>query len=472
MKSTDVWPAYQIVTPEIIARLTEISGTENVSLKNADLDLHANDQGIQTAHCAEALVWATDTDQVSRVLALANQARIPVTAWGAGTSLEGNPIPLHGGILLSFERMTRILAVQADDFQVTVQPGLGYKDLNHHLARHGLFFAPDPGANATIGGMVGNNAAGIRTVKYGATRDNVLKLELVLADGRVIRTGSRSVKQSSGYDLTHLIIGSEGTLGLVTAATLKLAPVPVHISAAIASFESVTAAIEAVVGVRGSGLDPAALEYLDEITIDLISKNDGLNLPAKPTLLMEFHSTHAGSMQEILEIVRQICIETGAVQFYSTINQSERLKLWHARHHTMETIVRNHPGHKVTNSDVAVPISAYPELIKFIETCRSRYEVMAYAFGHAGDGNIHVLYVTGDDSAYQTAMQMNAEVVNQAIELDGTATGEHGIGMGKTQFMRKEHGAGLDVMFSLKRSLDPNWILNPGKIFPSNLLSA
>ena len=458
---------YQPVTPNIIEQLIQISGINNVSSKHAELDLRASDQGVYPAHPAEVLVWVENTDQVSKILAIANQAHIPVTAWGAGTSLEGNPIPVLGGIQISFERMNRILAIHADDFQVTVQPGIGYKDLNIQLARHGLFFAPDPGANATIGGMVANNAAGIRTVKYGATRDNILGIEIVLADGRIVHTGSRSVKQSSGYDLTHLIIGSEGTLAIITQATLKLAPIAANICAVIASFENVEAAIEAVVAVRGSGLEPAALEYLDTRTAELISNNDGLNLPIQPAVLMEFHASHPDALELILQTVRSICLEIGANRFFSTTNNSERLKLWHARHHTYETIVRNHPGHKVANSDVAVPISAYPELINFIETQRQQCGATAYAFGHAGDGNIHVLYVYNDEKSFNIAHEMNSAVVLKAISLEGTATGEHGIGMGKTQFMAAEHGAGLDVMRSIKQNLDPNWILNPGKIFPA-----
>ena len=460
-------PSYRPVTPEIVACLLEIAGQDNVSTKPADLDQRSNDQGVYTAHRAEVLVWVTSTEQVSRVLELANQNTIPVTAWGAGTSLEGNPIPAFGGIQISFERMNRIVTVSADDFQVTVQPGLGYKDLNAHLARYGLFFAPDPGANASIGGMLANNAAGIRTVKYGATKDNVLKMEVVLDDGRIIRVGSRSVKQSSGYDLAHLFIGSEGTLGLITEATLKLAPIAEHISAAIAAFESVDAAIEAVVAVRGSGLEPAALEFLDAATVALISSSDGLNLISKPTILMEFHAAHPGQLEASLKLVRSICDECGAVQFFSTANQSERLKLWHARHHTFETIVRNHPGYKVANSDVAVPISAYPELINFIEARRMECGATAYAFGHAGDGNIHVIYVYGSQAEYTLAHEMNAAVVYKAIALGGTATGEHGIGLGKIQFMETEHGQALAVMRQVKATLDPNWILNPGKIFPA-----
>ena len=413
---------YSPVTPEIITRLAEIVGPENVSSKLADLDLRSNDQGPYTPHRAEVIAWVSDTQQVSRLLGLANEQHIPVTAWGAGTSLEGILIPLQGGIQISFERMNRILAVHDADFQVTVQPGLGYKDLNAALTRYGLFFAPDPGANASIGGMLANNAAGIRTVKYGATRDNVLRMEVVLADGRVLHVGSRSIKQSSGYDLTHLFIGSEGTLGLITEATLRLAPIPVYFSAAVASFENVRTAIEAVVAVRGSGLEPAALEFIDPITVELISANDGLGLPSKPAVLMEFQAAQREGLESTLEAVREMCEECGSVRFFSTTNQSERLKLWNARHHTLETIIRTYPGKKVKNSDVAVPISAYPELIDFIQARRLESGLIAYAFGHAGDGNIHVDYVYSSPAEEQASNEMNAAVVHKAISLGGTET--------------------------------------------------
>ncbi len=406
-----------------------------------------------------------NVDQVSRALAYANEKHIPVTAWGAGSSLEGNPIPVCGGILVSFEHMNKITAIHSDDFQVTVQPGLGYKDLNTQLAHHGLFFAPDPGANASIGGMLANNAAGIRTVKYGATKDNVLRMQVVLADGRIIQAGSRSVKQSSGYDLAHLFIGSEGTLELITEATLKLAPIPEHISAAVACFENVTHAIQAVVAVRGSGTEPAALEFLDGFTVGSISESDGLGLPAKPTIFMEFHAAHTGALEFALNMVREICQDAGAVDIKTTTNNAERLKLWHARHHTYETIVRRHPQQKVYISDVAVPISAYPELIAFIETYRKEHNMIAYAFGHAGDGNIHICTPFTSDT-YQSVYDMNSRVVEKAISLKGTATGEHGVGIGKARFMNMEHGTALDIMREIKQTLDPHGILNPGKIFP------
>lgn len=456
---------YSPVTQEVVSHLAQLVGDENISTQQSDLDLHAQDQSAHEAHAPEVILWVENVEHVSRVLAYANEKRIPITAWGAGTSLEGNPIAFYGGILVSFERMNKIIAIHADDFQVTVQPGLGYKDLNIQLGRHGLFFAPDPGANASIGGMLANNAAGIRTVKYGATKDNVLRMQVVLADGRIVDVGSRSVKQSSGYDLAQLFIGSEGTLGLITEATLKLVPIPEHISAAVACFESVDDAIQAVVAVRGSGTEPAALEFLDAFSVGSISESNGLELTAKPTIFMEFHASDVGALKSALNIVQQICEDAGALTIESTTNNAERLKLWHARHHAYETIVRRHPGQKVYISDVAVPISAYPELIAFIEAYRREHNITAYAFGHAGDGNIHICSPFAGDT-YQSVYNMNTEVVNKAISLNGTATGEHGVGIGKSRFMKMEHGVALDVMREVKQTLDPNWILNPGKIFP------
>ena len=251
-------------------------------------------------------MWPTAAEQVSQVMRLAARERLPVTAWGAGTSIEANPIPLYGGVLLSLQRMARVVAVHADDFQATVQPGIGHRDLNAQLARHGLFFAPDPGANASIGGMPANNAAGIRTVRYGAARDNVLAMQVVLADGQIVRLGSRSVKQSSGYDLLHLLVGSEGTLGIITEATLRLYPVLEHISAVVASFPSVEAAVEAVVAVRASGLDPSALEFVDAASIALMNRNAGLGLAAAPTLFMEFQSASAAAAAQGMAMAREI----------------------------------------------------------------------------------------------------------------------------------------------------------------------
>ncbi len=457
---------YRPVTPEILSQLRAIAGETNVSTAQADLDLHARDQSHHPAHPGEVVIWPTSGQQVADILKIANTELIPVTPWGVGTSLEGNCIPLYGGISLSFERMNKIVAVHADDFQVTVQPGIAYKDMNAELARTGLFFGPDPGANATIGGMLANNASGIRTVKYGASKDNVLKMQVATADGRLISVGSRSVKQSSGYDLLHLFVGSEGTLGVITEATLKLYPVPAYMSAVLAHFADVDSAVEAIVAVRGSGLEPAALELIDAAHAVMLNQSDGINLLPTPTVFMEFHAALPAALDYGLAMVREICEELGALKVTTTTDNAERKKLWQARHHSYEIMVRNHPDKQFFIMDVAVPISAYPELIAYVEQIKAERNITAYLIGHAGDGNIHVEFPYADQAGFEAAHRADADIVYKAISLGGTATGEHGVGIGKAQFMSTEHGQSLDVMRTIKAALDPNNILNPGKIFP------
>jgi D-lactate dehydrogenase (cytochrome) len=461
---------FNLITPTLIAQLKTLLGIEFVSTAQADIDLHARDQSHHEAHAAQVVVFPTTPGGVSDVLKLANANHIPVTPWGVGTSLEGNPIPVYGGILMSFERMSQIVAVHADDFQVTVQPGIGYKDLNADLARHGLFFPPDPGANATVGGMLANNAAGIRTVKYGASKDNVLRMQVALADGRLIEVGSRSVKQASGYDLLHLFVGSEGTLGIITEATLKLVPVPSYMSAVVAAFDSVEAAVETVVAVRGSGLEPAALELIDAAHGKMLRETEGIDLSDHPTIFMEFHAAHEASLAMGLDTAREICEEMGAVSVRATTDASERKRLWHARHHSYEIMVRSHPGHEFFIMDVAVPISSYSELIAYVEELKASTNTVAYMIGHAGDGNVHVEFPYRDESEYRNAMKLNDLIILKALDLGGTATGEHGVGIGKARFMEREHGDALDVMRSIKATLDPNGILNPGKIFPETIV--
>ena len=460
---------YEKVSPAILDQLADILGSVNVSTAQADIDLHARDQSQHPAHPSEVVIWPQRAEQVAEVLRLANEQRIPVTPWGVGTSLEGNPIPLHGGILMSFERINQIIEVHADDFQVTVQPGIGHKDLNAQLARQGLFFAPDPGANATIGGMLANNAAGIRTVKYGASKDNVLQMQVALADGRLIRVGSRSIKQSAGYDLLHLFVGSEGTLGVITEATLKLVPIALHMGAALAAFVSVEDAVQAVVAVRGSGLEPAALELIDAAHARMLREAEGVSLSDHVTLFMEFHSSHEESLAMGLTMAQEICEELGAVSFRFTVDPTERRQLWHARHHSYEIMVRSHPNKGFFINDVAVPISAYPELIGYVEQLKREHNVTAYMIGHAGDGNVHVEFPYGDEAEYRQSQEMNKLIVMKALSLGGTATGEHGVGIGKAPYMVHEHGQALDVMRDIKHLLDPNGILNPGKIFSANV---
>ncbi|MCU0498983.1 MAG: FAD-binding oxidoreductase [Anaerolineae bacterium] len=462
---------YSPITPNDINVLTEIVGPDQLTTTHADRLLRAKDQSQHAAKLAEVILFPQTALQVAEILRYANQRCIPITPWGVGTSLEGNPIPQYGGITLSLERMTRIIKVHHDDFQVTVEPGIGHKDLNRELARFGLFFPPDPGANATIGGMLANNAAGIRTVKYGASKDNVLRMQVALADGRLIHVGSRSIKQSAGYDLLHLFVGSEGTLGIITEATLKLVPLPQLMSAVVASFPTISAAIETVVAIKASGLDPAALEFIDPKQCAILRDHAGVNLEEKPTLFMEFHATHRETLEYGLQELLQICNDQGATGFRATTDHAERAKLWQARHHAFETLVRVHPGKTFVIDDVSVPLSAYPVLIAYIEAQLAEHDVPAYMKGHAGDGNIHVEFPFGDAHEYDRAMQVNDRIVLKAIELGGTCTGEHGVGIGKAKYMQAEHGQALAVMWAIKQTLDPNRILNPGKIFPPDFFN-
>ncbi|MFQ5854133.1 MAG: FAD-binding oxidoreductase [Anaerolineae bacterium] len=458
---------YNHLTDDGLAFLRDTVGTGWVSTAHADREQHARDQGFHEPHLPEAVVWPETTAEVSRILRHANERRIPVTAWGAGTSLEGHPIPMFGGIVLDFRRMDNIVAVHAADFQVDVQPGVLYKDMNEELARYGLFFPPDPGANASIGGMVANNAAGIRTVKYGATRENVLALEVVLADGRVIRCGTHAHKSASGYDLVHLFTGSEGTLGIVTEATLKLAPLPDQFSAGVAAFDTVDAAAQAVYEIMGSGLSPAALELLDTNMVQLLNVEEGVGLPESPILFMEFHAATQATLEEELKLVEEICIDNGCTSFQAGFGHDARRQLWHARHRAYETLVRANPEYDFLIADVAVPISQFPEMVTRVRELVEAYGLLSYTLGHAGDGNLHVTpaYDPDDPASIARTQEFNAALVHYALELGGTATGEHGVGVGKRKFMLAEHGDSLAVMRAIKQLLDPNGILNPGKIF-------
>jgi D-lactate dehydrogenase (cytochrome) len=444
--------------------LTAIVGADRLSARQADLDLHSRDQSFHEASPPEVILWPETTAEVSAILRFANAERIPVTAWGAGSSLEGNPIPVYGGIVLDFTRMNQIVAVRAEDFQVDVQPGITRLELNQALARHGLFFPPDPGANATIGGMVANNSSGIKTIKYGATKDNVMRLEVVRADGDVITVGSRARKDSSGYDLLHLFVGSEGTLGLVTEATLKLAPLPAKFSAVLAAFDNIEAVMQSVVEIVGAGLEPSALEFLDVETARALNLDKHLGLLELPHVLMEFNG--ASDEQGVSEAT-EICQGNGAVKITTAAGLEERNRLWQARHHTYETLLRLHPGQAQQIVDVCVPLSRFPEMVLFANQVLAEHRLLGYKFGHAGDGNLHIniIYDKADLDMFKQVKHVNGIIVERAIDLEGTSTGEHGTGIGKRGFAVRQHGPAIDLMRQIKHLLDPNGILNPGKIF-------
>jgi len=448
--------------------LKNLVGEDRVSTGQSNLELHSVDETHHRGFLPEVVVWPKTKEEVSQILRMANERLIPVTPWGAGTSLEGNPLPVHQGIVLDFQQMDQVLAVRADAFQVDVQPGIKYQDMNKTLSRHGLFFPPDPGANATIGGMIGNNASGVRTVKYGGTKDNVLRLEVVLPTGEIIRTGTFAHKSSSGYGLSRLFIGSEGTLGIITEATLRLFGIPEKFSAAIVNFNSVEDASKAVYDIMGSGLGPAALELLDEETIRVINIEGHLGLRETPTLFLEFTGASEASLKEDLSRSEEICKANQSSNFQPGVGREERNRLWEARHQAYELIKRNNPGRAYMIIDTAVPLSHYSRMIQFARETIKKHGIKGYILGHAGDGNLHLIVAGhfGDSDFMRRLDQTNEEMVLFALSVGGTATGEHGVGIGKRKFMAREHGESLRLMKQIKQLLDPNGILNPGKIFP------
>ena len=442
--------------------------SERFSTGESVLNLHSRDQSGHTPVLPDAVLWPVEEGEVVKILQYANDHIIPVTGWGAGSSLEGNPMPVKGGIVLDFGMMNRILSIREEDFQADVEPGVIYKDLNKKLRHKGLFFPPDPGADATVGGMISNNSSGTRTVKYGSARDNILRLSVVLANGEVIRTGTRASKTSSGYDLTDLITGSEGTLGIITRATLRLTGLPAEFSAVISTFPSVDAAGRAVFDIIRSGLDPAALELLDPECVRLINRSREMGLMEMPTLFIEYHGPSKIYLGEIQETTEEICRANGCSEFRAGIGRDERDAFFSARHQLSEMIVRNHPGCSFLSGDSAVPISAYPEIIAMAREEVEKNNITAYIFSHAGDGNLHVKFAGRKNNRkdWRLIKEINRRIVSKAIALGGTATGEHGVGIGKRIFMEQEHGKALSLMKKIKEVFDPNGILNPGKIFP------
>jgi D-lactate dehydrogenase (cytochrome) len=458
---------YGRVTDRELESLKKIVGLERMSTGESILGLHSRDESSHQGRKPDVVVWPLRTIEISQILKLAHEEKIPVTPWGAGTSLEGNPIPVEGGIVLDLQQMNRILELRTEDLQVRVEAGAIYKELNQYLSRFGLFFPPDPGASATIGGMVGNNASGIRTIKYGATKDFVLSLVMVLPFGEIIRVGTNAIKSSSGYDLCRLFVGSEGTLGVVTEVTLRLVGLPAEFMAAVAQFNPIREATDTVFQIMRSGLSPAALEFMDPSTVKVVNQFKKLSLEERPTLFIEFHGTSAAGLKEELEMVKEICSENRSFRFDSGIGREERNRLWEARYGVHESIKVNHPGYYPLVIDTAVPISKYPDMVEWAQKAIEKKGLRGFAFGHAGSGNLHmeILGIPEEKAQWQKVREAEEEIVLFALECGGTATGEHGVGIGKRRFMKKEHGESLALMKQIKQLLDPNGIMNPGKIF-------
>ena len=457
------------LTPDLFATLD--LREDQYSTASADRNHHSRDWGTADVDAVEpdVVVWPESTDDVSAVLSAASEHGVPVTPFAAGTGIEGNAVPTHGGISLDMTRMDSILDVRPDDFQIDVQPGALGSEVNEALERYGLFFPPLPtsGDIATIGGMIATNAAGKQTVKYGKVGDWVLELEAVLADGSVVEPGTRAAKSSSGYNLRDLVVGSEGTLAVVTRATLKLAGRPEQKRAGRVVFDSFDTAAAAASDVVRSGVDVAALELIDALSAEAVNAYLGGSLPEKPMAFLEFHANHG--IEEELDFCRTVLsgYDPLSVEFG---DESAQADLWAARRELADATRAYYPDRQSTAAgDVAVPISRYPELIDRIHDLSDECGLPIPCFGHAGDGNVHFdVFADPDDEAeWARGVEAYETVVSEAIRLDGTATAEHGVGRGKRKFMIEEHGAdGVRAMRALKRALDPHGILNPGKVLP------
>jgi D-lactate dehydrogenase (cytochrome) len=447
--------------------LSSFVAPDRFSTGQSNRELHLNDISAHKGKLPAGIVWPISTGEVSTILSWTYNENVPVTPWGAGTSTEGNPVPARGGLVMDMTRMDKIIDIRPRDLQADVQPGVLRKELNRQTGKHGLFFPPDPGADATIGGMIANNASGVQTVKYGATKDCVMQMTVVLPKGEVIQTGCRAQKSSSGYDLTRLFVGSEGTLGVVTEATLGLAGLPEHHMVATITFDALEDASEAVAIMIGSGLEPAALELLTPELIQLMNNENALGLPLKPTLFCEFHGISNATLQETANLTQEVCKGCNAIGFRFGVEERQRQDLWRARHEAWETIHRAHPGKETIVVDAAVPISSYPEMVVFSQKRLNEKNAIGYVFGHAGDGNLHVVLMGDpkDEKEWSALEKINHQIVTKAVKLGGTCTGEHGIGIGKRQFMELEHGKSYALMQDIKKLIDPKGLMNPGKIF-------
>ncbi|HKW83019.1 MAG TPA: FAD-linked oxidase C-terminal domain-containing protein, partial [Burkholderiaceae bacterium] len=428
---------------------------------------HGRDESPFDAPPPDVVVFCESTEDVADVVKLADQHAVPVIPFGVGSSLEGHLLAVQGGVSIDLGRMNRVIAVQPEDLTVTVQAGVTRMQLNNEIRHTGLFFPIDPGADATLGGMSATRASGTNAVRYGTMRENVLGLTVVTPSGDVIQTGTRARKSSAGYDLTRLMVGSEGTLGVMTEITLRVYPLPEAISAATCSFPSIDAAVRATIQIIQMGIPIARCELLDRHAVRAVNRHDKLTLTEAPMLLMEFHGSDAG-VKEQAATVQEIASECGGADFQWATTPEERTKLWTARHHAYFAGLQLKPGCRTVTTDTCVPISRLAECVTQASEEAEAAGMPHYIVGHVGDGNFHIAYLIDPaiPAERETAERLNDAVVQRAISQDGTCTGEHGIGLHKQGFLVDEAGAGtVAMMRTLKRALDPKNIMNPGKIF-------
>jgi D-lactate dehydrogenase (cytochrome) len=450
----------------LIADLQTLLGAR-CSTNPTELEHHSHGESWHAPGTPDVVVYPLSTAEVSAIVKAAAAHGAPIVPFGAGSSLEGHVNAVAGGVSLDLSRMNRVLRVDADDLDATVEAGVTHRQLNKALANTGLAFWVDPGADATIGGMAATRASGTTAVRYGTMRETVLGLTVVLADGTVIQAGGRARKSAAGYDLTRLFIGAEGTLGVITEVTVRLHGLPEAISAAICGFETMDGAVRTVITTIQLGIPVARIELLDEVQIDAVNRYSRLDLPLRPTLLFEFHGTSQAAVAEHAATVQELASDNGGADFRWATTTEDRARLWQARHNTLFAALALRPGCKAWVTDVCVPISRLAECV--LETHRDvqATRLVAPLVGHVGDGNFHLnIIVNPEDAAEIAAVKaFNERLVRRALALGGTCTGEHGIGLGKREYLEAEHGDAVAVMKAIKRALDPEGRMNPGKLF-------
>jgi D-lactate dehydrogenase (cytochrome) len=437
------------------------------SIARAVREQHGRDESAFSVAPPDAVVFAQSTRDVSDAVKLAAHHKVPVIPFGVGSSLEGHVLAVQGGISLNVSRMNQVLQIHVEDLTVTVQPGLTRKQLNEAVRSTGLFFPIDPGADASLGGMCATRASGTNTVRYGAMRENVLALEVVTASGEIIHTGTRAKKSSAGYDLTRLMVGSEGTLGVMTQITLKLYPLPEAVMAASCSFASLADAVNTTMQIIQMAVPIARCELLDGNTVGMVNRHSRLSLPETPLLLMEFHGSPDG-VKEQVHTVQAIATEHGGQSFEWALTPEERTRLWTARHNAYFAGMQSRPGCRVISTDTCVPISKLADALLDCVTEANAADIPYFLVGHVGDGNFHMGYLIDPDQPQERVLadELNAKLVQRALALGGTCSGEHGVGLHKMDFLLSEAGVGaVNMMRAIKCALDPHNILNPGKIF-------
>lgn len=456
---------YSRVRPEDLAALASIVGASDVSNEEYDLVTNALDAFAGQPVLPEAVVWPENSSEVLEVLKYASKRRIPVTVRGGGTGLTGASTPTLGGIVMNMMKMNRILEVRQHDMQVDVEPGVIYDQLNKELEPYGLFFPPDPasGKSCTIGGMIANNASGLKAVRYGATRDYVLALRVVFPVGLDLRLGSRVFKYSMGYDLARMLVGSEGTLGVITEATLRLRPLPRHRRTIAAYFDSIEDGVRCIGRIRLSGIEPGAIEFLDRTHLRLISEWSGLNLPDHECMIiLEFHSYSRAGLEEEVADATSLLREGGAVSIVVPKDEAEAERVWEARRGAYPSILKACRSPII--GDIIVPLSRLLDAVNKAYELAKKYGVRVGVMGHLGDGNVHANWLTDrrNRDEWERALKANAELTRYAIEVGGALSAEHGVGVEKKEFMWEQHREVLDLMKRLKELFDPNNILNPG----------